>query len=290
MDVVRILVTADDRIQTNELDWFANFTYWRVADVDDKERWDGTARIDKYYHSLSAMIQSNEEQEDHDTEWSRMTLMRIKEEWAQAMFMPPVDSPGRVEFKAKLLSQVVKNDGRLDVAEARIIAIYLSRSLAYNTDPLKNSDLQIERSIVRMLDLVGVFPRLDLRFVKLADQDAFLQGLWHMLRYSFHYVCLQAPPKFTPLLARVAIRLKLSLEKTIKFGGCPGTREWRQRVNGELQIFAGMTGAGNQRVDALDCTDSLQTLYQGGPYGYVRSQFGYVRTVHFQIEGAQWFD
>lgn len=269
VDIARLLVDFDDMIPTPELEWFSNLTYWRAADSVDRVRFDGTSRIDRYYADFASKIQSNEDFEEHTTDWQRETLLRIKEEWCTATFMPPVNEPLRIEFKIKYLSYMVKNDHRLDVAEARCLLVYLSRNLAYNSDPVKNTDADIMRMAERMLDIVGALPRLQLKGLKLLSENYFLEGVHHFLRESLHTFAHQAGKAYHVQLARVVMRLKAALDKMLKDSGvCPGTADWRHRVNSELEIVAQVVGSGKGiRIDLLDCKDELGNLRVGGPWG-----------------------
>lgn len=269
VDIARLFIDIDDLIPTLELDWFSNMTYWRAADAIDRVRFDGTCRMDRYYTDFASKIQSNEDIEEHVTDWQRDTLLRVKEEWCTATFMPPVNEPHRVEFKIKYLSYMVKNDHRLDLSEARCLLVYLSRNLAYNSDPVMNTDAQIGRSVERMFDLVGALPRLQIEDLKLVHQNYFLQGVHHFLRESMHTMARQVPATFTPQLAKVVYRLKAALDKMIT--GCPGTTEWRHRVNSEMEIVGKLVGAVGTRVSKLDCKDTLLELRMGGPFGTERN-------------------
>ena len=125
IDLIRLLVDIDEKIDNDELEWFSNMTAWRVGDCIDRVRWDGTARIDRYYKDFAAKIMSNERKQPRMTVRSIEVLLRIKEDWCMAVFMPPTNNIDRMEWKVRYLSYLMKNDHEMDVAEARCLAVYL---------------------------------------------------------------------------------------------------------------------------------------------------------------------
>ena len=99
-----------------------------------------------------------------------------------ATFTPPVNEMPRVEYKSVWLSRLIKNDHILDIEEFRCLTIQYAMNLAYNSDPIKNCDEEIERVLERFEDVICVIGRLDLSTLNPWEQDLFLDGIDILLR------------------------------------------------------------------------------------------------------------
>ena len=188
-DLLRIVFTdLDDKISNDELDWYSNLTSWRVADSQDYVRFDGTARIDRYYRDTAAKIMGNELYEPHPTQILKNMLLRVKENWCMATFMPPINDLNRLEFKIRYLSYLTKNDKKLDPAELKCLLVYVAPNRAYSTDLFKDSHADVEHARVRMVDIAKSVSMLDVSDLDLNKQDDLLKSMNEFFRHHVHQI------------------------------------------------------------------------------------------------------
>lgn len=242
-DLNRAFWDLDNRISNTELWIFSNVTYKMAADSPDKVRADGTARIDHYYMDYASKIQSNENSEDHSSTREKDILLRAKEEWCGATWLPPVNEMYRVEYKAMWTSRLIKNDHVMDIAEFRCLTIYMAMNLKYNSDPAKNCDREIERVLERFDDIAKSIVRLDVSKLTIGQQELFLDGLDMFIRQ------MEGVAKMNIISNDVLEDLELigyelvdSITAVVK-DKCIGTAERRMRVVNEMDIFADLVDA-----------------------------------------------
>lgn len=284
-DFLRIVfVDIDDKISNDELDWYSNITTWRVADSQDYVRFDGTARMDRYFRDMAAKIMSNELYEPHPTKLLRNMLLRVKENWCMATFMPPVNELDRLEFKIKYLSYLTKNDGKLDSAELKCLLVYVAPNLAYSTDLFKDKLSEVHHARVRLVDIAKSISMLDVEEIDLDKQDDILKAMNEFFRHHVHQIYAKntynkwtkeqfynktknPDTKLTmkdevkkeqksieDAMREIGFAFKESFDKMVdkaKEAGVLiddtfGSKQHRLRVRSELQIFASVTHAKNQ--------------------------------------------
>lgn len=189
-DALNLVISTDDKISSSELELWSNITYIKTANAVDKVRTDGTARIDDFYWDYSAKIMANERHEkDINYHW-REILLRSKDEWCQAVWNPPTNQVCRIEYKIKYTAWIIKDDKKMDASEFKCLTWRVSRNLAYNTDPMKNTEYEMIRMLIRLDDIISSFTRLDL-----SDDDHhdwYLEGMAELGK-SLQIMALQLP-------------------------------------------------------------------------------------------------
>lgn len=283
-DLLRIVfVDVDDKISNDELDWYSNLTTWRVADSQDYVRFDGTARIDRYFRDTAAKIMANELYEPHPTRMLMDMLLRVKENWCLATFMPPTNELDRLEFKLRYLSYLAKNDGKLDSAELKCLLVYVAPNLAYSTDIFKDDDYEIRHATVRLVDIAKSISLLDVEGMDLAKQDDVLKAMNEFFRHHVHQIYAKntynkwtkeefynktkdakgltprdhvriRQKEYEDNMQEIGYAFKEAFQKMIEkareagvlFMDTFGSKSHRLRVRSELQIFASVTHAKDQ--------------------------------------------
>ena len=165
----------------------------------------------------------------------------------------------RVEWKAKFMSRVFKNDHQLDIMEFYCLVGPYAETLAFNA-VIESNCTYIRREISchnrameRIEDIIDTLPRLDESIITEEQELYFTDGLALFVQ-SLQKIAAQNP---FPEVYEDIEYLGQKFCKTVSdmLGECIGTKERRMRVEYELEILAEMINAEKEhlKIKKMSC-------------------------------------